>query len=121
MDELIYRYRLPSTVDHRVNYMYKCRYIPNTDSNQLSVLAPQLTQVSIQTGAGSSTCATKPLSQLLATIPTAILRRTYCDTACSRMRIGVIWTLKTSEELRENLKYPAFICYNIHKNVLLFY
>ena len=51
-------------------------------------------------------CSTKPLSQILTGILTAVKEglQKYCDTAYARSGANQIWILKSSKELLENLK-----------------
>ena len=56
--------------------------------------------------AGSAKCSTKPLSQILTRILTAVKEglQKYCDTAYARSGVNQMWILKNSKELLENLK-----------------
>ena len=56
--------------------------------------------------AGSAKCSTKPLSQILTRILTAVKEglQKYCDTAYARSGLNQMWILKNSKELLENLK-----------------
>ena len=56
--------------------------------------------------AGSAKCSTKPLSQILTRILTAVKEglQKYCDTAYARSGFDQMWSLKNSKELLENLK-----------------
>ena len=56
--------------------------------------------------AGSAKCSTKPLSQVLTRILTAVKEglQKYCDTAYARSGVNQMWILKNSKELLENLK-----------------
>ena len=51
-------------------------------------------------------CSTKPLSQILTRILTAVKEglQKYCDTAYARSGVNQMWILKNSKELLENLK-----------------
>ena len=55
---------------------------------------------------GSATCSTKPLSQTLTRVLTAVKEglQKYCDTAYARSGVNQMWILKNSKELLENLK-----------------
>ena len=55
--------------------------------------------------AGSAKCSTKPLSQILTRILTAVIEglQKYCDTAFARSGVNQMWILKNSKELLENL------------------
>ena len=54
----------------------------------------------------SAKCSTKPLSQILTWILTAVKEglQKYCDTAYARSDVNQMWILKNSKELLENLK-----------------
>ena len=56
--------------------------------------------------AGSAKCSTKPFSQILTRILTAVKEglQKYCDTAYARSGVNQMWILKNSKELLENLK-----------------
>ena len=60
--------------------------------------------------AGSSKCATKPLSILLTKLFTHIKQglQKYCETAFSRSVVNQMWILKNSKELLDLLKSPNF-------------
>ena len=51
--------------------------------------------------AGSAKCSTKPLSQILTRILTAVKEglQTYCDTAYAKSGVNQMWILKNSKEL----------------------
>ena len=55
--------------------------------------------------AGSAKCSTKPLSQILTRILTAVKEglQKYYDTAYARSGVNQMWILKNSKELLENL------------------
>ena len=55
---------------------------------------------------GSAKCSTKPLSQILTRILTAVKEglQKYSDTAYARIGVNQMWILKNSKELLENLK-----------------
>ena len=55
---------------------------------------------------GSAKCSTKPLSQVLTRILTAVKEglQKYYDTAYARSGVNQMWILKNSKELLENLK-----------------
>ena len=67
--------------------------------------------------AGSAKCSTKPLSQILKRILTAVKEgpQKYCDTAYARSGIHQMWILKTPE-LLENLKAKSFLSVNSIKS-----
>ena len=56
--------------------------------------------------AGSAKCSTKPLSQILTRILTAVKEglQKYCDTAYARSGVNQMWILKNSKELLEKPK-----------------
>ena len=56
--------------------------------------------------AGSAKCPTKPLSQIVTQVLTAVKEGLlkYCDTAYARSGVNQMWILKNSKELLENLK-----------------
>ena len=56
--------------------------------------------------AGSAKCSTKPLSQILTRIITAVKEglQKYCGTADARSGVNQMWIRKNSKELLENLK-----------------
>ena len=53
--------------------------------------------------AGSGNCSTKPLSQILTRILTAVKEglQKYCDTTYARSGVNQMWILKNSKELLE--------------------
>ena len=64
--------------------------------------------------AGSAKCSTKPLSQILTRILTAVKEdfQKYCDTAYARSVVNQMWILKNSKELLENLKAQSLCSIN---------
>ena len=72
--------------------------------------------------AGSAKCSTKPLSQILTRILTAVkegLQKycgTACDTAYARSGVNQMWILKNSKELLENLKAQSLHSVNSIKS-----
>ena len=66
--------------------------------------------------AGSARCTTKPLSQLLTSILTAIktgLQR-YCETSYSRSGVNQMWILKNSKDLKDILRSRSIsVCNSI--------
>ena len=68
--------------------------------------------------AGSAKCSTKPLSQILTRILTAVKEglQKYCDTACARSGVNQMWILKNSKELLENLKAQSLHSVNSIKS-----
>ena len=68
--------------------------------------------------AGSAKCSTKPLSQILTLILTAVKEglQKYCDTAYARSGVNQIWILKNSNELLENLKAQSLHSVNSIKS-----
>ena len=56
--------------------------------------------------AGSAKCSTKPLSQILTRILTAVKEglQKYCDTAYAISGVSQMWILENSKEILENLK-----------------
>ena len=59
--------------------------------------------------AGSAWCSTKPLSQILTWILTAVKEglQKYWDTVYARSGVNQMWILKNSKELLENLKVQS--------------
>ena len=68
--------------------------------------------------AGSAKCSTKPLSQILTRILTAVKEglQKYCDTAYARNGVNQMWILKNSKELLENLKAQSLHSVNSIKS-----
>ena len=68
--------------------------------------------------AGSAKCSTKPLSQILTRILTAVKEglQKYCDTAYARSGVNQMWILKNSKELLENLKVQSLHSVNSIKS-----
>ena len=68
--------------------------------------------------AGSDKCSTKPLSQILTRILTAVKERfqKYCDTAYARSGVNQMWILKNSTELLEDLKAQSLHSVNSIKS-----
>ena len=68
--------------------------------------------------AGSAKCSTKPLSQILTRILTAVKEglQKYCDTAYARSGVNQMWILKNSKELLENLKAQSLHSVNSIKS-----
>ena len=68
--------------------------------------------------AGSAKCSTKPLSQILTRILTAVKKdlEKYCDTAYARSGVNQMWILKNSKELLENLKAQSLHSVNSIKS-----
>ena len=67
--------------------------------------------------AGSAKCSTKPLSQILTRILTAVKGlQKYCDFAYARSGINQMWILKNSKELLENLKAQSLHSVNSIKS-----
>ena len=68
--------------------------------------------------AGSAKCSTKPLSQVLTRILTAVKEglQKYCDTAYARSGVNQMWILKNSKELLENLKAQSLYSVNSIKS-----
>ena len=67
---------------------------------------------------GSATYSTKPLSQVLTRILTAVKEglQKYCDTAYARSGFNQMWSLKNSKELLENLKAQSLHSVNSIKS-----
>ena len=66
--------------------------------------------------AGSAKCSTKPLSQLLTVILTAVKTgiQSYCETRFSRSGINQMWILKNSEDLKDILQSRSLsVCNSI--------
>ena len=68
--------------------------------------------------AGSAKCSTKPLSQILTRILTAVKEglQKYCGTAYAKSGVNQIWILKNSKELLENLKAQSLHSVNSIKS-----
>ena len=68
--------------------------------------------------ASSAKCSTKPLSQILTRILTAVKEdlQKYCDTAYARSGVNQMWILKNSKELLENLKAQSLHSVNSIKS-----
>ena len=69
--------------------------------------------------AGPAKCSTKPLSQILIRILTAVKEglQKYCDTAkYARSVVNQMWILKNSKELLENLKAQSLHSVNSIKS-----
>ena len=68
--------------------------------------------------AGSAKCSTKPLSQILTRILTAVKEglQKYSDTAYARNGVNQMWILKNSKELLENLKAQSLHSVNSIKS-----
>ena len=68
--------------------------------------------------AGSAKCSTKPLSQILTRILTAVKEglQKYCDTAYARSGVNQMWILENSKELLENLKAQSLHSVNSIKS-----
>ena len=66
----------------------------------------------------SAKCSTKPLSQILTRILTAVKEglQKYCDTAYARSDVNQMWILKPSKELLENLKAQSLHSVNSIKS-----
>ena len=68
---------------------------------------------------GSAKCSTKPLSQVLTRILTAVKEKglqKYCDTAYARSGVNQMWILKNSKELLDNLKAQSLLSVNSIKS-----
>ena len=67
---------------------------------------------------GSAKCSTKPLSQTLTRILTAVKEglQKYCDTAYARSGVNQMWILKNSKELSENLNTQSLHSVNSIKS-----
>ena len=67
---------------------------------------------------GSAKSSTKPLSQILTRILTAVKEglQKYCDTAYARSGVNQMWILKNSKELLENLKAQSLHSVNSIKS-----
>ena len=67
---------------------------------------------------GSAKCSTKPLSQILTRILTAVKEglQKYCDTAYARSGVNQMWILKNSKELLDNLKAQSLYSVNSIKS-----
>ena len=68
--------------------------------------------------AGSAKCSTKPLSQILTRILTAVKEgfQKYCDIAYARSGVNQMWILKNSKEFLENLKAQSLYSVNSIKS-----
>ena len=68
--------------------------------------------------AGSAKCSTKPLSQILTRILTAVKEglQKYCGTAYAISGVNQMWILKNSKELLENLKAQSLHSVNSIKS-----
>ena len=68
--------------------------------------------------AGSAKCSTKPISQILTRILTAVKEglQKYCDTVYARSGVNQMWILKNSKELLENLKAQSLHSVNSIKS-----
>ena len=68
--------------------------------------------------AGSAKCSTKPLSQILTQILTAVKEglQKYCDTAYARSGVNQMWILKNSKELLENVNAQSLRSVNSKKS-----
>ena len=68
--------------------------------------------------AGSAKCSTKPLSQILTRILTAVKEglQKSCDTVYARSGVNQMWILKNSKELLENLKAQSLLSVNSIKS-----
>ena len=68
--------------------------------------------------ADSAKCSTKPLSQILTRILTAVKEglQKFCDTAYARSGVNQMWILKNSKELLENLKAQSLHSVNSIKS-----
>ena len=73
--------------------------------------------------AGSAKGSTKPLSQILTRILTAVKEdlQKNCDTAYARSGVNQMWILKNSKELLENLKAQSLHSVNSIKSFDFFY
>ena len=67
---------------------------------------------------GSAKGSTKPLSQILTRILTAVKEslQKYCDTAYARSAVNQMWILKNSKEFLENLKAQSLLSVNSIKS-----